>query len=161
MPVIFTRLRPQPKVQQAMVPVFSDRLSAPLRVPGTLLDVRLHADAPVGTAWTLTVNSEPALDLGELLTSLEGLDQDSLLALFGAAPVEPYRSWKNLWESDQPMPYRLGAVLLALASRTNELAPRATWFSVFTTEVTPLEGITPNVVYYYTTDGLITQGLGV
>jgi hypothetical protein len=47
-----------------------------------------------------------------------------MLGLFGAAPAEPYRTWKALWYSGQPLPYRLGAVLLATAWRTDEVRGR-------------------------------------
>ena len=42
-------------------------------------------------------------------------------ALFGVAPAEPFLTWKNLWDSDRPLPERFSALLLALAKRTDLL----------------------------------------
>jgi hypothetical protein len=159
--VTFTRLRPAPPITQRAAPAFSAGLSQPIRLPGTQLDLRLHADVPVGTSWTLTVNSEPALDLGGLLGQLDGLGQESIVALFGLQPEEPYRTWKALWESDMPWPYRLGAVLLALARRTAELPPLRSQPFVFRVDTAYVGEITPSVVYYFTDDGIMTQGYGL
>lgn len=159
--VTFTRTRPAPAASLAFAPTFDAGLSRPLRVPGTQLDVRFHDDVPVGTSWTLTINSEPALDLGEVLGQLEALGQESIVALFGLRPEEPYRTWKALWESDMPMPYRLGAALLALARRTAELPRTRAMPMVFRATTVAVGDITPTVVYYFTDDGLMTQGYGL
>ncbi len=59
-------------------------------------------------------------DVGSAVARLAVIGEDNLVALFGAAPAEPYLTWKNLWGSTMPLPYRLGAFLLAVASRTRE-----------------------------------------
>ena len=58
-------------------------------------------------------------DLGQVMARLESVGDPVLLDLFGVAPEEPMRSWKNLWASTMPLPYRLGGLLLALAVRTS------------------------------------------
>lgn len=100
--------------------VVTDHLSAPVAIPGTALLVTVGDDAPEGTAWSLIAQAVPAADLGDLLAQLQALDAPVLIQLFGAAPQEPYLTWRNLWESNEPMPYRLGALLLAVAQRTAE-----------------------------------------
>ena len=60
-------------------------------------------------------------DLAAPLARLEVAGVDALLALWGPSPAEPYLTWRNLLESREPAPLRLGAALLALAWRTAEL----------------------------------------
>jgi hypothetical protein len=55
------------------------------------------------------------------VTSLDRLGEGTIAQLFGLAPAEPYRTWAALWHSRASLPYRLGAALLALAARTDEL----------------------------------------
>ncbi len=108
--------------QIATVPLsFTDTLSAPAVIPGTAIAVRLRSDAPFGTQWILSSTTGPTADLGDLVFRIEQSGDAVLLPLFGLMPVEPYKTWKALWESDLPLPYRLGGVLLAMIQRTEEV----------------------------------------
>jgi hypothetical protein len=60
-------------------------------------------------------------DLGAVAARLQAVGEDALLALFGTSHDEPWATWRALWAADMPLPYRLGAVLLALAARTDEI----------------------------------------
>jgi hypothetical protein len=73
-----------------------------------------------GTMWTVNCLALPARDPGQIAADLGTAGANVLPFLFGTAADEPYRTWRNLWESNQPLPYRLGAVLLAVAARTDE-----------------------------------------
>lgn len=83
--------------------------------------VTVHDTSPVGTTWYVTATARPSADLGALIGELEQLDAPVLLELFGVDPQEPYLSWRNIWQADLPAAYRLGAVIMALATRTDEL----------------------------------------
>jgi hypothetical protein len=50
---------------------------------------------------------------------LELLGEPVFLELFGAAPVEPYATFKNLWFDHPSAAHRLGGLLLALIYRTD------------------------------------------
>jgi hypothetical protein len=71
--------------------------------------------------WTVRCLGRPETDLGEIEANLAALGGDVMLRLFGEDPGEPQRTWKALWASQQPLAYRLGAVLLAVAWRTDQL----------------------------------------
>lgn len=100
---------------------FEGGLSRPVAVSGTFA-VLVDQSTPAGTAWAVTSLAVPSADLSAALDAVGAAGEDALVALFGVAPEEPYLTWKNLWESAMPLPYRLGAVALALARRTGEIA---------------------------------------
>jgi len=69
----------------------------------------------------VTIRIRPQLQLGQICLLLEDLGEPIYRQLFGLRPAEPYLTFKNLWESEETLPLRLGAVLLAMAYRTDEL----------------------------------------
>lgn len=95
-------------------------LSPPLPLPGSALTLRIRQDS-AGAAWVVNASAAPLPDLPAIVARLEGAGEDTMELLFGVAPVEPYKTWKALWASNKPLPYRLGAVLLAMAARTDEI----------------------------------------
>ena len=99
---------------------FVGGLSAAVPLPGSSLAVRLGIATPSRSAWRVEVDAAPAADLGEVAMRVAACGDEALTELFGLSPAEPYRTWRNLWASDMPLPYRLGAVALALARRTAE-----------------------------------------
>lgn len=80
---------------------------------------RLHQSVP-GDSWTVDVVLRPQWDLARILTNLASLGETVFLELFGVPAEEPYLSWRNLWYHGRDPLLRLGAVLLALAYRTEE-----------------------------------------
>lgn len=99
---------------------FVGGLSAAVPLPGSALAVRLGVATPSRSAWRVEVDAAPAADLGEVALRVAACGAGALAELFGLSPAEPYRTWRNLWASDMPLPYRLGAIALALARRTAE-----------------------------------------
>ena len=63
----------------------------------------------------------PQWDLGQIAAALESRNEVEDLKLFGVGRVEPYLTFRNLWNSDESLPHRLGAYLLAVAFRTAEV----------------------------------------
>jgi hypothetical protein len=118
--VAVARIQPNPR--DVLWPViYSDGLGTPFILPGAGFQCRFHADVPVDTGWVVACLARPAMDLGAVLAALDGLDETVQRALFGTTGDEPYCTWKALWDSPNALPYRLGAILLALAARTDEL----------------------------------------
>lgn len=104
---------------------FPGGLSDPFPLDGSPLTARFHAAGAVdGTAWTVACLARPARDPGQIAADLGTAGANVIPFLFGPAAEEPYRTWQNLWASDQPLAYRLGAVLLAVAARTDEARTR-------------------------------------
>jgi hypothetical protein len=97
---------------------FVSGLSEPTPLPGSGYTVRFHAGPD--TAWTVSCLARPGLDPGQVLAALDTLGDDALIRLFGTPPAGDYHTWFDLWDSPLPLPYRLGAVLLAVAARTDE-----------------------------------------
>lgn len=112
----------RPSMRTSSRPVgYESGLGTPFALDGSGLTGRFHDDVPDSTSWTVDCLARPAADLGQVLAALDAIGEDAMAGLFGDAPAEPYRTWKALWYSAAPLPYRLGAVLLALAARTDEL----------------------------------------
>jgi hypothetical protein len=96
---------------------FAGGLSAPLPLVGSGLTARFNSGLTGGTSWTVSALARPRRDLGDVLAALDGLAPAILAALFAGDP--PADRWRAIWEASLPLPYRLGAALLALAGRTD------------------------------------------
>jgi hypothetical protein len=114
------RLRPGTHTAELLAN-YDSGLSAGLPLAGSGLLARFHERLPAGTTWMVGCTARPTADLGAVVTSLDRLGEGTIAQLFGLAPAEPYRTWAALWHSRASLPYRLGAALLALAARTDEL----------------------------------------
>ena len=103
-------------------------LTAPISLLGTALKARFHSDlVNTGDNWLVTYTAMPSPGIGAVLATLDSAASAAVLALFGDPATGRYAVWKRMWLESLPLPYRLGAVLLALASRTEEIrsgAPR-------------------------------------
>lgn len=99
---------------------FTDGLSAavPLGESGYRL---LVPSSPVATTWRIAFHNRPQWDLGQILAALRVAGEPTLLQLFGASPVEPYLTFRNLFQEHKELAYRLGGLLLAVAYRTDEV----------------------------------------
>ena len=101
---------------------YTDGLSNEIPLDGSPLLARFYeAGIDDGTTWLVNCLAIPTRDPGQVAIDFSTAGAAVLSKLFGFAPQEPYRTWRNLWWSDQPLPYRLGAVLLAVAARTDEI----------------------------------------
>jgi hypothetical protein len=105
---------------------FTNGLSNEFPLDGSALLARFQAAGVVdGTMWNVDCLAMPVTDPGQVAASLGAAGANTIPYLFGAAPQEPYLTWQKLWNSNQPLPYRLGAVLLAVAARTDEARTRS------------------------------------
>jgi hypothetical protein len=99
---------------------FESGLSTPLTLPGSALQIRFSA-LPETRRWLVESVCRPARGLEALpaaLAQVSGLDD----AVFGPNPQGDLLRWRRLWRSEQPLPYRLGGLLLGLATRLQALA---------------------------------------
>jgi len=96
-------------------PIFS---AASFPLLDAISDINLSV---VSGIWHVAARVNPTSALISVLPNLEFLGEPTYLELFGVAPNEPYRTFKNLWE-EHPLPaYRLSGIVLALIYRVNEL----------------------------------------
>lgn len=107
--------------------LFTNNLSAPIAVPGST--VRLVFQEYASSSYdrfSITLMARPAKKLDTVLTDLKSLLGERANgrcadALFGTAAIEPFKTYKQLWLDGYPH-MKLGAVLLALAKKTEETA---------------------------------------
>jgi len=74
------------------------------------LDARFVVSGTLRPQWDMSIPETLLRSIGETVT----------VQLFGAGSVEPYSSLRNLWQYHKDMPYRLGAVVVALVYRMEE-----------------------------------------
>lgn len=118
-----------PRTEADITFTVSSGLSSPIPLAGTRLSLQVRTGHPEleGAAFTglqllVTHTGRPQTDLGELATRLQQtVDGAVVQQLFyddHLQLVEPYASFKHLWEDHPNMPYRLGGLLLACIYRT-------------------------------------------
>ena len=78
-------------------------------------------DSNVVATWLIETKASPPLFITSGITALEKIGEPVAIDLFGVVDVEPYNTFKNLWEDHPITAYRLAGFILALIYRTNEL----------------------------------------
>jgi hypothetical protein len=74
-----------------------------------------------GTAWKFEVRNRPTFDVGQIVEDIATLGEPLFLQLFGVAPEEPMLTFFQLWDKNKETAFRLGGLLLALATRADEV----------------------------------------
>jgi hypothetical protein len=99
----------------------TDGLSQQLPLAGTPLTFTFRGDA--GDQWIVQTVARPLYGLPAVIEAIEqGMTDEVHHDLFGDFVMdEPYKTFNNLWLYHRSLPYRLGAVTLALAYRCDEL----------------------------------------
>lgn len=97
---------------------FAGGLSAPVPL-GDSGYVALVPQEAAGTRWQVTFHARPQWDLGQIAAALRVSGEPTLLQLFGAAPAEPFLTFRDLFFDHPELPYRLGGLLLAVAYRSD------------------------------------------
>ena len=72
--------------------------------------------------WIVEVLNRPTFDLGQIAVSLETVGEPVLIQLFGTASEEPFKTFLNLWNDSNEVPWKLGGFLLAAIYRTDEIS---------------------------------------
>lgn len=121
---IVTATLMSPALASTATLVITDGSSQPVQLPQSALSFRL-VNPTAGDKWTLTTIARPAPVITTLLPVLELLGEPVLIELFGVNPLEPLKTFKNLWFDHANPVYRLGGLVLAMIYRANELGDRA------------------------------------
>jgi hypothetical protein len=105
---------------------YANNLSNEFPLDGSPLRACFNSAGVVdGIAWNVDCLAPPVRDPGQVAADLGAAGANVLGELFGFTRQEPYLTYNLLWSSKQPLPYRLGAVLLAVAARTDEARKRS------------------------------------
>jgi hypothetical protein len=87
---------------------------------GSGYQFRMNTDS-TDVSWRVSGHLRPQKDMGRIAEDLTRLGEPNFLQLFGLKDVEPYNTFKALWNDHPELPYKLGALLLAIAYRTDEV----------------------------------------
>jgi hypothetical protein len=98
---------------------FTDGLSNIVSLLGTGYQFRI-SESP-GALWVVRGVRRPRLSLGEIAANVQSLGEPVLTELFGTSTtLEPYLTFRNLWNTHPELPYSFGGLLMALIYRTEE-----------------------------------------
>lgn len=118
-----TRLNPH--WQQEVAVTYESGLSNLIALPGSGLYVRKRDTSTDPLQYRVTSYARPATDLGDLAASLATVGAETLANMFltgtSLGGSEPFKTFRNLWESHNQLPYKLGGLLLALIYHTDTL----------------------------------------
>lgn len=105
--------------------VSDSALSSELPLPGSGLRVRLRMNSTQEEHWfgniELTATLKSSRDLSDVVASLDAQRLDATRQLFGSGGDSRYSTFQRLWRVDNPLPYRVAGVVLALIQRSHEL----------------------------------------
>ncbi len=101
----------------------ADGLSNTIDLLGTGYQFRLNTNNPA-TQFVIDGYLRPQWDLTQILALLQQIGETTTVQLFGVQSVEPYQTLRNLWNDHHEFAYRLGAILVALIYRTEEVRQR-------------------------------------
>jgi hypothetical protein len=97
----------------------TNQLSQPIALPFSGYQVRVNSTS--AARWSVRGWLRPQAALADITTSVRSIGESTLIALFGVDDVEPYRTFRNCWESHPEYAYRLGGLVLALVYRSEEV----------------------------------------
>lgn len=75
---------------------------------------------PVVLRWRISGYRRPTWDVGQIAAGFRRIGEPVLLQLFGLTADEPWATYRNMFKRPE-VAYSLGAVLMAVAHRTDEL----------------------------------------
>lgn len=103
--------------------VLTNNLSDIHALPHSSLKFRFESN--LNSKWRIVARWRPSQDLGSIAASLRQLPDQDMAFLFGRGQpkgeLQPFRTFRRLWESHYSLAYSLGGLLLALIYRTDEL----------------------------------------
>jgi hypothetical protein len=98
----------------------SDGLSSICDLSGS--NLRFYFSGGAGSLWTVETVARPNRTMADVVSDLsDTIAITEEQALFGVTPVEPYKTFRNLWRTHESYTYRLGGLALALAYQTDLL----------------------------------------
>lgn len=119
-----TRTIPPPVLETVTFYVLADGVGGPIDLQDAPLRF-LFSAAPPGTAWTIRSVTPPSANLGDLVRRIQALPEATLAKVFRRTDqqggLEPWRTFYALWTEHPETPVRLGALLLGLIYRMEDL----------------------------------------
>ncbi len=101
----------------------ADGLSNILDLPGTGYQFRLNTNNPAAR-FVIDGYLRPQWDLSQILAMLKQIGETTTVQLFGVDNQEPYQTLRNVWNDHPESVYQLGALLVAVVYRTEEVRSR-------------------------------------
>jgi len=95
-------------------------LSPAYMLQGSGFSFKVDTNSP-GSRWLVDILLRPQVDPGRLAANVSLLGEPVLLELFWPYKEEPWKTFYNLWLSNQEMPYRLGGLLMAMLYKTEQV----------------------------------------
>ena len=97
-----------------------DGLSDSIQLPRSPYSFQFQPTS--GDAWTVSIVAPPKTSVMDVYKLVKGaLTNEILNDIFGSPSVEPYLSFRNVWETSPFPSWQLGALILATGYRINEL----------------------------------------
>lgn len=101
-----------------------NNLTSPIPLVGQRnmsIQIGSSAPLPVGALWDIQTLGKPNYDLSSVIEQLKIIGDENIYQLFGARNVEPYKTFRQLWEKEADIHYQLSGFLLAYIYRVNEV----------------------------------------
>jgi hypothetical protein len=99
---------------------YESGITSAIPLAGTGYTFRL-SKTDTSQLWAVTVVNRPTRTPADVLDALTSVGEPVLLDLFGVGQDEPYRTFRNLWQTKAEPLGRLAAAVTALIYRTEEL----------------------------------------
>lgn len=90
-----------------------------LDLTGSGYSFRVRDPSP-GEEFRVEVNVRPQKDLGEIVANVDAMSEVIKLQLFGLTRDEPWETLRNIWQDRKEVPWRVAALTVAMALRTDE-----------------------------------------
>lgn len=87
---------------------------------GSGYTVRLSIMDP-GMQWVIRGYLKPTGSLVDVSQTIQSIGESHLLQLFGTSDDEPYKTFRNCWNSHPDFAYKISGLVLAMIFRTEEL----------------------------------------
>lgn len=116
--VTVTQSIPPPYTDKSYIYTLPSGLSDLMKLTSSGYSFRLNT-TNVNAAWMVEILNRPQWDMGTILANLDTLSAPTIDALLGITAQEPFATFRRLWFDQKETPLRLGAMLLAVAYRTD------------------------------------------
>lgn len=97
----------------------SSGLTNLLDLTGSGFQFRIQDPSP-GDDFRVEVNVRPQRTIGDIVATIDALDETVKLQLFGLTREEPWETLRNVWRDRKETPWRMASIAVAMALRTRE-----------------------------------------
>lgn len=100
-------------------PVLDFTVDTPVKLTGSGYYAKIRTNE-VGQSWLIETRNRPQRSLDDLLQSVSKVGEPVLDAVFGVTKLEPFQTFRNIWNHNTDAPLRLAALVVALGLRSEE-----------------------------------------